>query len=373
MHLALSAPETLPFLREELARALPGSILEPQGDSVLMLKAPGSWDETRNAMGLTAFARQWLPQARVFPVPSIRVAAEALVTELIGMLPDGAPWRLHIEPRLGVAEAGRHRCDLIREAVVEQLRKRRRSLLKGLEAVPKTTSADLIGACPSIRGACPLFEAQESLVQLLLVSPEMAFLSVLVAPEPARSLGWISPFASGEVPVAVDKAAPSRAFAKLAESELRMGRSIAAGETCVDLGAAPGSWTYQPVQRGARVVAVDRSPLREDLMRNPGVTFHQGDAFRFVPETPVDWLLCDVIAAPERSIGLVLEWVRERRCRHFVVTVKFKGHADYAQLDVLKREMPRHVASFQLMHLCANKNEACVFGTVGDGASKDAG
>jgi len=175
------------------------------------------------------------------------------------------------------------------------------------------------------------------------------------------------------VPVAVDKAAPSRAFAKLAESELRMGRRIAAGETCVDLGAAPGSWTYQPVQRGARVIAVDRSPLRDDLMRSPRVTFHQGDAFRFVPETPVDWLLCDVIAAPERSIGLVLEWGRERRCRHFVVTIKFKGEEDYAQLDVLKREMPRWVESFQLLHLCANKNEACVFGTVGDGPPKNAG
>ena len=366
MHLALTAPETLPFLREELARALPGSIVEPQGDSMLALKGTGSWAETRAAMGLAAFARQWLPQARAFPVPSIRMAAEGLVTELIGMLPDGAPWRLHLEPRLGVAEAGRHRCELIRDAILDQLRKRRRSLLKGLEAVPKAITATPIGACP-------LFTAQESLVQLLLVSPEMAFLSVLVAPEPARSLGWISPFASGEVPVAVDKAAPSRAFAKLAESERRMGRAIAAGETCVDLGAAPGSWTYQPVQRGARVIAVDRSPLREDLMRSPRVTFHQGDAFRFVPETPVDWLLCDVIAAPERSIGLVLEWVRERRCRHFVVTIKFKGHADYAQLDILKREMPRHVESFQLMHLCSNKNEACVFGTVGDGLRKNTG
>lgn len=79
------------------------------------------------------------------------------------------------------------------------------------------------------------------------------------------------------------------------------------------------------MQRGARVIAVDRSPLRDDLMRSPRVTFHQGDAFRFVPEAPVDWLLCDVIAAPERSIGLVLEWVRERRCRYFVVTIKFKG------------------------------------------------
>ena len=41
----------------------------------------------------------------------------------------------------------------------------------------------------------------------------------------------------------------------------------------------------------------------------------RGDAFKFVPEAPVDWLLCDVIAAPERSVALVLDWVRQRRCR----------------------------------------------------------
>jgi hypothetical protein len=76
---------------------------------------------------------------------------------------------------------------------------------------------------------------------------------------------------------------------------------------------------------------------------------------------------------PETLRDLVLEWVRERRCRHFVVTIKFKGQEDYAQLDVLKREMPRWVESFQLLHLCANKNEACVFGTVGNGPLKNAG
>ena len=377
MHLALSAPDHRPFLEQEVVRALPSAVLEPVGDSMLALTGTGGWSETRKALGLTAFARQWLPEARPFPVPSIRAAAETLVTELIGCLPDGGPWRLQVEPRWGVADAGRHRCELIGEAVVEQLRKRRRSLLKGLDAVPKAALAHPvgapIGACPSKRGACPWFQPGESLIQLLLTSPEMAFLSILPASEPAGSRGWVSPFPQGEVPVAVDKAAPSRAFAKLAESELRMDRFIAAGDTCVDLGAAPGSWTYQPVQRGARVIAVDRSPLRDDLMRHPRVTFHQGDAFRFVPETPVDWLLCDVIAAPERSIGLVLDWVRERRCRHFVVTIKFKGQADYAQLDVLKREMPHHVESFQLLHLCSNKNEACVFGTVGDGPLKNAG
>lgn len=55
---------------------------------MLALKAPGSWSEIRAAVGQTVFARQWLPEARSFPVPSIRAAAETLVTELIGCLPE---------------------------------------------------------------------------------------------------------------------------------------------------------------------------------------------------------------------------------------------------------------------------------------------
>jgi len=91
MHLILSAPENRIFLEQEVVRALPAVVLEPLGDSMLALKAPGSWAETCTAVGLIAFARQWLPDARTFPVPSIRAAAENLVTELIGCLPDGAP------------------------------------------------------------------------------------------------------------------------------------------------------------------------------------------------------------------------------------------------------------------------------------------
>jgi 23S rRNA (cytidine2498-2'-O)-methyltransferase len=355
MHLFLSAPEMAVFLREELARMFPGAPVEAVGDALISVKPA-----TEGAFGPVVFSRQCLPSARSFAVPSIRIAAETLVTDLIGRLPDGGPWRLHVEPCFGSGDAGRHRCQLIHEAVIAQLRQRRRSLLRSL-AKPAAASGGEIETPPKP------FSADESFVQLLLTSPEMGFLSVLAAPAPAQFAGSVSPFPKGDIPVAVDKSAPSRAFAKLAETELRMGRFITSGETCVDLGASPGSWTYMPVKRGARVIAVDRSPLRDDLMRSPLVTFHQGDAFKFVPPAPVDWLLCDVIAAPERSIGLVLDWVRERRCRHFIVTIKFKGQDEYAKLDVLKQELPAIAANFQVLHLCANKNEACVFGTVAGG------
>jgi 23S rRNA (cytidine2498-2'-O)-methyltransferase len=132
----------------------------------------------------------------------------------------------------------------------------------------------------------------------------------------------------------------------------------------VDLGASPGSWSYVAIQRGASVIAVDRSPLRDDLMRNPRLRFHQGDAFKFKPDAPVDWLICDIIAAPQRSIDLLLEWLRERQMRHFVVTIKFKGTEEYPLLAQLKSLAPPLCADFRVTRLCANKNEVSAFGSV---------
>ena len=161
-----------------------------------------------------------------------------------------------------------------------------------------------------------------------------------------------------------DKEAPSRAFAKLVEAEIRLGCKIARGQSCVDLGASPGSWSYVALQRGARVVAVDRAPLRDGLMKNRHLKFIKGDAFAYHPDTAVDWLLCDVIAAPERSVGLLIDWVRQRRAHRFVVTIKFKGEQDYLVLEQLKHALPPMCEEFYLTHLCANKNEACAFGIV---------
>lgn len=53
----------------------------------------------------------------------------------------------------------------------------------------------------------------------------------------------------------------SRAAYKLAEID-RRDRLLKPGMTVVDLGAVPGSWSQYAVQRGAAVVAVDRSPMQ---------------------------------------------------------------------------------------------------------------
>jgi 23S rRNA (cytidine2498-2'-O)-methyltransferase len=162
--------------------------------------------------------------------------------------------------------------------------------------------------------------------------------------------------------VAVDKSAPSRAFSKLVEAEQRLGLQIRAGETCVDLGASPGSWSYVAVHRGARVTSIDRSELREDLMAHPRLKFIKGDAFKFRPDAQVDWLICDIIAAPQRSIELLLEWLRAGLAKRFIVSIKFMGSDEYPRIDELKSALPELCEDFYLARLCANKNEVCAFG-----------
>ena len=130
----------------------------------------------------------------------------------------------------------------------------------------------------------------------------------------------------------------------------------------VDLGASPGSWSYIAMQRGANVVSVDRSELREDLMKSPQVSFVKADAFKYKPEQSVDWLICDIIAAPQRSIELLLEWLRAGLAKRFIVSIKFMGTDEYPRIDELKAALPELCSEFYLTRLCANKNEVCAFG-----------
>ena len=389
MHLLIWAEDSEAELRSELSEFPPGG---PAGAWPGSIVAADFSVSDGQCAPVLVFARQWVPEARAFRAESITAWARELFQAIAGVLADDRPWSLHIEPHYGVPEthrmgarawhslsrvqgppggragdmdrgsrllgrsplqrttavesqAGRHRCRLIHGSVVGMLQRKRRHLLRQLRPEPHPFTPD------------------ESLVQLILTSPDSGFISVASAPIPFEQRHLLSPFPKGEVGIVADKAAPSRAFAKLVEAEQRLGRTILRGELCVDLGAAPGSWTYVAVGRGARVIAVDRSPLRKDLALSRQVDFQQGDAFRFEPAQPVDWLLCDVIAEPERTAELLLRWLRQGWCRHFVVTLKLKDSGSLEVLRRLKHDLPPLTREFFLMRLCANKKEVCAFGT----------
>ncbi|MHB9007124.1 MAG: SAM-dependent methyltransferase [Limisphaerales bacterium] len=343
--LAVPVEDGEPFLLAELQRSFPGRRVWVEATGLIAV-------ESTNVSGLIpvplAFARQVLVGAEEVTSASIRGWARLVFDVVTRDFKEDQPWLLHVVPRYAAGLAGQHRCQLIREALVELLRQRRRHLGRRLAREPEP------------------FSPAHSILQLMLTAPDRGWLSALPGPEPHRWRATLSPFPQGMIGVAVDKAAPCRAFAKLLEAEQRLGSRVGAGATCADLGASPGSWTYVALGRGARVTAVDRSPLRDDLTRHSNLEFVRGDAFSFRPPQPVDWLLCDVIAAPERSVGLLLEWAANRWMRWFVVTLKFKGQTGYECVDELSRRLAPRCREFRLARLCANKNELCVFGELAE-------
>lgn len=137
-----------------------------------------------------------------------------------------------------------------------------------------------------------------------------------------------SPFHEGVPRLRMPGTAPSRSTLKLEEGLHRFFTSeerdqlFQHGMTAVDLGAAPGGWTWQLVQRGLAVTAVDNGPMDEALMASGLVTHRTEDAFTWWPSHPVDWLVCDIVDRPARVVELMAEWLENRLCRMAVFNLK---------------------------------------------------
>ena len=155
-----------------------------------------------------------------------------------------------------------------------------------------------------------------------------------------------SPWPQGIPRVRLPHGAPSRASAKLAEAfMIFLGDEdealVKPGLRAVDLGAAPGGWTWTLINRGLRVIAVDNGPLKGDLNDNALVEHLRVDAFRYRPRRPVDWLTCDVAAPPARVARLVSDWIAEGAARQAIFNLKLpmkKRYDEVAHCAALMRE-----------------------------------
>ena len=146
---------------------------------------------------------------------------------------------------------------------------------------------------------------------------------------------------------------PSRAYLKLWEALVRLGAWPRVGEVCIDLGAAPGGWTWALAQLGAAVIAVDKAALAPLVAAMPGVVVRTESAFGMAPER-ADWLFCDVIAYPERLLELVRRWIAAGVVGRIVCTIKFQGATDHASASAFMA-----IAGGRVMHLFHNKHELC--------------
>jgi 23S rRNA (cytidine2498-2'-O)-methyltransferase len=136
----------------------------------------------------------------------------------------------------------------------------------------------------------------------------------------ARDAPSLAP--GGRLRVHVPKHAPSRAAAKLLEAFAWLDRAPEAGELCVDLGAAPGGWSWVLLERHAKVLAVDPARLDPIIASRRGLTHLRADAFRFEPEEKVDWLVADMAWRPLEAAALYGKWARRGWARMLVANVK---------------------------------------------------
>lgn len=176
--------------------------------------------------------------------------------------------------------------------------------------------------------------------------------------EPDRliaSPGATSPFPDGEARFAEDREGPpSRAYLKLWEALALARRWPRPGERCLDLGAAPGGWTWSLATLGAEVISVDKAPLDPKVAALPNVSHRLESAFGLDPasEPAFDWIVSDIVCYPARLVALVERWLAARPAANFVVTVKFQGETEMAPLEPL-----RAVPGSRLVHLWHNKHE----------------
>ena len=148
---------------------------------------------------------------------------------------------------------------------------------------------------------------------------------------------------------------PSRAYLKLWDAFTVTGRQPQAGELCLDLGSAPGGWTWVLAGLGAKVFSLDKAELAPNVARMPGVNHcPNSSAFGLEPHLAgnIDWLFCDVACYPSRLWAMIERWLDKGECRNFVCTLKFQGETDHETADVFAS-----VPGSRLIHLSPNKHE----------------
>ena len=188
----------------------------------------------------------------------------------------------------------------------------------------------------------------------------------LAAVDPALSTPWPQGIPRLKFP----REAPSRSTLKLDEALLTLlddgerARWLKPGMSAVDLGAAPGGWTWQLVRRSLRVVAIDNGPMDAKLMDSGLVTHLREDGFRYRPKKPVDWLVCDMVEQPRRVAELIARWLGEGCCRHTIFNLKLPMKKRYEEtqrcLDLV-RAVSADVRAKQLYH---DREEITVFARI---------
>ncbi len=167
-------------------------------------------------------------------------------------------------------------------------------------------------------------------------------------------------------------AAPSRSTLKLDEAiqwfltTEQQAKLIRPGMKAVDLGAAPGGWSWQLVQRNCLVTAIDNGPMQDELMKTNMVEHLQTDAFTYTPKKKVDWLVCDMAERPLHVSRLIARWFTQQYCANAIFNLKLPMKKRLASvhecLDLLHQKLSQANIEYtiQAKHLYHDREEITV-------------
>jgi 23S rRNA (cytidine2498-2'-O)-methyltransferase len=139
------------------------------------------------------------------------------------------------------------------------------------------------------------------------------------------------------------KAAPSRSTLKLDEAinwfftKEEQQAWFKPGMHAVDLGAAPGGWSWQLVNRGLLVTAIDNGPMDKALLQTGMVEHLRTDAFTYFPNDRVFWLVCDMAERPLHVSRLIARWFKQKSCKAAIFNLKLPMNKRYQTVVECRR------------------------------------
>lgn len=227
-----------------------------------------------------------------------------------------------------------------------------------LEAPDAEPARSVLGAARTLVEALTTALREQNLI---LNSERGPGLHVCLLDAATAIIGMTDPRNSSPWPMGIPRlrypaGAPSRSGMKLVEAlatfiaERELPDRMRAGRMAVDLGAAPGGWSFVLAQRGLRVLAVDNGPIARAVLDTELVEHRRADAFRFRPERPVDWMVCDVVAAPARIAALAAQWIARGWCRETIFNLKLPGRQRWEEVLRCRAVIERALSSTSGRH-----------------------
>jgi 23S rRNA (cytidine2498-2'-O)-methyltransferase len=178
----------------------------------------------------------------------------------------------------------------------------------------------------------------------------------------------------GIVRLRMPRNAPSRSTLKLAEAfetlltDDERTSSLRAGLWAVDLGAAPGGWSFQFAERGLHVQAVDNGPLADSLLATGMVQHIRADGFTWRSERrTVEWLVCDMVEQPTRIAQLVADWTASGRAKRCMFNLKLPMKKRFEELkrcrQVIDARFKQHNDHYvlRIKHLYHDREEVTAY------------